>query len=244
MSYTYSNNFIFSGKMKMADLIMFDYRLVLILERFNIKLGFGDKTIDEVCIENEIDTQFFLIITNTFHNKEYFPGQELFKLNPLWLVEYLKNSHRYYLNEKIPYIIDLISQITSSSNQKESKLLTNFFYEYKTELEEHMKYEDEFVFPYIQVLKKFIDKEIDKQSLPNYTIYKFVNHHNNIEEKITDLKNLLIKYFPAPDNTFLLNKLLYELFELEADLNNHTRIEDKILIPLVQTLEETNNLEK
>ena len=49
---------------KMSDLICDNYPMVLVMSRFGIDLGFGEKNIGEVCRQNKIDTQTFLTVVN------------------------------------------------------------------------------------------------------------------------------------------------------------------------------------
>lgn len=58
-----------------------------------------------------------------------------------------------------------------------------------------------------------------------------------MDEKMFDLKNIIIKYLPPNYNQNIGNSLLSNLFMFEKDLKNHARIEDKILIPKVKQLE-------
>lgn len=53
-------------EMKMADAIHRNYLLLPVINRLGIQLGFQDKTIDKVCTENSVDTEFFLTIINAF----------------------------------------------------------------------------------------------------------------------------------------------------------------------------------
>ena len=57
---------------KLSDVILEDPSIVTVLNRFNIFLGVGDKTIRQMCNEKKLNTDFFLIILNTFSNEEYF----------------------------------------------------------------------------------------------------------------------------------------------------------------------------
>jgi regulator of cell morphogenesis and NO signaling len=54
---------------KMAFLLQTNYHLVPVFHRFGFQLGFGNKTVEQLCNENEINTDFFLAIVNTFHNR-------------------------------------------------------------------------------------------------------------------------------------------------------------------------------
>lgn len=49
---------------KMIDLISDDYSLLQVMSRFGLSLGFGDKTVKEVCEQNSVDCQTFLIVVN------------------------------------------------------------------------------------------------------------------------------------------------------------------------------------
>ena len=44
----------------MCDLVCDRYPVLLIMSRFGIALGFGDKTIGEVCLDSGVDTATFL----------------------------------------------------------------------------------------------------------------------------------------------------------------------------------------
>ena len=49
---------------KMGDLICENYALLLVMSRFGISLGFGDKSVQEVCDMNQVDCNTFLIVVN------------------------------------------------------------------------------------------------------------------------------------------------------------------------------------
>ena len=48
----------------MCDLVCDRYPVLQVMSRFGIALGFGDKTIAEVCAENKVDTATFLAVVN------------------------------------------------------------------------------------------------------------------------------------------------------------------------------------
>ena len=49
---------------KMGDLICENYALLQVMSRFGISLGFGDKSVQEVCDMNQVDCNTFLIVVN------------------------------------------------------------------------------------------------------------------------------------------------------------------------------------
>jgi regulator of cell morphogenesis and NO signaling len=122
-------------------------------------------------------------------------------------------------------------------------LALNFFKEYQEEFTRHIDREEKVVYPYIYELEKVIESgkvpEELIQRMEAYSIMDYENEHDNVEEKLFDLKNLIIKYLPAPSNESTSYRILLELFDLEKDLREHARIEDMILVPKVEAMEFT-----
>ena len=88
---------------KMSDLICENYPMVLVMSRFGIDLGFGEKNIGEVCRQNEIDTHTFLTVVNFLTEEETVPTAEVHKdISISSLITYLHNAHDYFLNFRHP----------------------------------------------------------------------------------------------------------------------------------------------
>jgi regulator of cell morphogenesis and NO signaling len=229
---------------RLADIIHTNYLLLPVLNRFDIQLGFGDKTVEELCSEQSINTDFFLVIINSFHDHQYFPLDQLTSFPTTLILEYIRKSHAYYLNFKVPQIEHMINTLCHeaiSEQKKQMRLIEKFFTEYKAELIDHIQEEENEVYPYVLKIdqafrERHIVPEIVKLVREN-SISRYAEKHNNVEDKLFDLKNLLIKYLPPVGNYVLSNTLLTELFRLESDLNDHARIEDKVLFPKIQLIE-------
>jgi len=232
-------------EMKLADVIHHDHGLVAVINRFGIYLGFGDKNIETICNENNINTEFFLTILNTFHDPQYFPKKHLQSFPASLLIDYLAKTHQFYLDEKIPELEELIAKLTQKNQQNKEAfiLLQNFFSEYKNELSSHIQREEKKVYPYIIKLEKGVESGIVDEKLiaemNDYSITDYEEEHENVEEKLYDLKNIVIKYLPSSANEKLVNRFLHEIFSLENDLKDHARIEDMILVPKVEAMEYT-----
>ena len=153
---------------KMIDLISDNYSLLQVMSRFGLSLGFGDKTVKEVCELNGVDCRTFLIL--------------------------------------------------------------KFFDEYTKEVRKHMDYEEKTVFKYVDLL-------IKGDAPKNYQISTFSKHHDQVGEKLTELKNIIIKYCPAKANENLLNAALFDIYACEAGLESHCKVEDYIFVPAILKLE-------
>lgn len=217
--------------MKLADLVLVNYKLLLVLNRFDIHLGFGEKSVEEVCTQQGISTPLFLLVCNVYTFADYLPqADELKSFLLADMIQYLHNSHIYYREDCLPRINDRLMQIVKHINTKPALILQRFYDDYQKEVLKHFAYEEKTVYPYAAAISK-------GEPVKVYSISQFQKHHSNIEEKINDLKNIIIKYLPDTGAPKELNALLFDLFELEDDFCKHTLIEDKILVSLVLELE-------
>ncbi|MEL7586025.1 MAG: hemerythrin domain-containing protein [Prolixibacteraceae bacterium] len=231
---------IFNKDDKMSSLISGNYNLLPVINRFGIKLGFKEKTIGEVCKEQQINTSFFLAIVNTYTDESYFPHSELLSFSPFLIIDYLMTTHQYYINYVLPKIERLLNQVLLSCKEDCSslKMISSFYHKYKTELLLHFQQEDEKVFPYIKEL--YTTRELKD---PGNSLAVFENEHNNVEVKLSDLKNLIIKYLEPNYDLNDMNEFLIALFQFEKDIFDHARIEDKILnVQVLQFEEELKTL--
>jgi len=150
----------------------------------------------------------------------------------LQILNYLRASHIFFLEEKIPRLKKIIEQkYLEYPEDKYSRVIKKFVQDYATEVFEHMHYENTVVFPYVESLLQ------NKKRKSAFHINHFKKHHTNIEEKLVDLKNLLIKHLPPEYDSVVRRRLLIELNELENEINIHDYLENHLLIPLAEYLE-------
>ena len=226
----YTNSF-FTENTKMAELVISNPTLMLTLSRFGIELGFGDHNVKEVCEKANVSPLFFLLICNLYSNPEFIPSKEDIKsVEANAILSYLSESHKYYLKERLPHIESHLQRIVEACPARFGNTINRFFNEYKEEVENHFKYEEEVVFPYIKSL-------CNNALNPNFSIREFESNHSNIEDKLNDLMNILIKYLPA--NIFPKERIeiSLDIMEVTSDLSCHTLVEERVLVPFVEMME-------
>ena len=217
---------------KMSDLICENYPMFLVMSRFGIALGFGEKNIGEVCRQNNVDPCTFLTVVNFLVEDVSAPVTNIDRcLSIASLITYLHNAHSYFLDFRLPHIRRKLTEALEGCPQDVAFVITRFFDEYADEVNKHMSYEEKTVFPYV-------NKLLNGQKDQKYNITIFRKHHDQIEAKITELKNILIKYYPGPGSN-LLNSVLFDVFATEEDLASHSRVEDYLFVPAILALEKT-----
>ncbi|MDR2449297.1 MAG: hemerythrin domain-containing protein [Prevotellaceae bacterium] len=218
----------------MGDLITEHYRMLLLISRFGIALGFGDKNIGEVCRESGVDVTTFLAIVNMLFDEDDACNDVSENISVESLLSYLHNTHDYFLNFRLPAIRAKLYEAIGGEQGNLSHAIMNYFDEYVAEVQKHMMYEEKTVFPYVRSL-------LDGEKKIDYNINVFSRQHDRIEARLTEFKQIIIKYYPVK-STNELNNVLNDIFNCERDLALHNAIEDRLFVPSIMALEKKKDL--
>ena len=217
---------------KMSDLICENYPMVLVMSRFGIALGFGEKNIGEVCRQNGVDPCTFLTVVNFLTEEISAPMTNIDKcLSIEALITYLHNAHAYFLDFRLPAIRRKLIEAVDCALSDVSFAIMRFFDEYAAEVQRHMSYEEQTVFPYVESL-------LSGEKNTAYSIDIFRRQHDQIDIKLRELKNIIIKYYPSGSSNEL-NGVLFDIFNCEHELASHNAVEDELFIPAVERLAAT-----
>ncbi|MBQ7424072.1 MAG: hemerythrin domain-containing protein [Prevotella sp.] len=227
------NQKIYEANDKMISLISDNYGLLESLGRFGINLGFGDKTVSEVCREQGVDSYTFLAVVN-FSINGFRSSEGIERMSVPTLLHYLKASHEYYLDFQLPRIRqDLREALDDNDNL--ARLIMKLYDSYDHEIRQHMKFEEQNVFPYVEGLLR-------GEASSDFDIQTFSKHHGQTTKKLHELKDIIIKYLPSDtERNNRLTSTLYDLYKNEEWLGMHAQIEDHIFIPAIQLLERQLN---
>ena len=214
---------------KMITLIKDNYSVLQALGSFGINLGFGDKTVQETCDYNGVDTYTFLAVVNfTINDFTNFEDDE--QISVPTLLHYLEASHAYYLDFQLPFIRRELEESLGEDDHL-GHLIMRLYDEYAQEIRRHMKYEEKTLFPYVQSL-------LDGKPMSDYNIETFSKHHEQTDKKLREVKLMIIKYLPS--DAHLNNRLtatLYDIYNNEEWLKQHAEVEDHIFAPAIRRLE-------
>ena len=223
-------HFKYASTDKMSDLICGNYNLLLVMSRFGLSLGFGDQTVEQVCDQQGVHTGTFLAVVNFMEDECCIREDYQEKISVEALIDYLRQAHSYFLDFNLPAIRRKLIDAIDCSKDDIAFLILKFYDEYVNEVRAHMEYENQVVFQYVDALLKGRDTQ-------GYNIRIFAARHNQIETKLTELKNIIVKYYPAKTNNNLLNSVLFDIYSCEKDLSSHCRVEDYIFVPLMLDFE-------
>ena len=224
------NNKIYEADDRMIMLIGDNYSLLQSLGSFGISLGFGDKTVRQVCEEQNVDAYTFLAVVN-FTINGFRDIEDLSRLSVPTLLQYLKASHDYFLGFQLPFIRTELTDALDETNNL-ARLIMKLYDEYSRAVTAHMRYEEHNVFPYVEAL-------LEGRKADNYNVDTYSKHHGQETAKLTELKNIIIKYLPGDElRNNKLTATLYDIYNNEEWLRLHCEVEDNIFIPAIRRLEE------
>ena len=186
---------------------------IQIISRFGLEMGVGDQTIAEVCEAHDVHTPTFLSIVNykVFHQRAI-PED----IDVPTLQHYLHNAHTYFLDFRLPRLRNALVEaiMPADPSTKIPGLILRCYDEFVDEIRTHIEHENAGLFD---------EHEHDDQ---------------RITDKLTEIKNLIIKYFPsdsqvrpASEISYQLIGVMSDLWHTEQDFADHCAIEDDILRP-------------
>jgi DNA-binding CsgD family transcriptional regulator len=192
----------------LSELLTEHSELIPVVNRFGIKLGVGEKTIEKICLENDLNIDFILAILNVYLDEEYNPEKDLDAFDVSLIVDYLKRTVENYMQASVPNLEKHFTTFIAMSGgeNEELKLLHKIFYQFKSELSEHLQ----------QGLEQLSD-------YPN--------------ELLHDLKNIIIRHISGNFNQNLAYAVIFSITALEKELHIHNRLLEKVLRPKLKELD-------
>lgn len=214
---------------RMRDLIRDNSLLLMVMNRFGVAMGFGDRTVKELCEEGGVDCPTFLAVANFISRRSVDKAD----VSAAALMVYLRRAHSYFINYNLPLIRrKLIDAIDCSGRDELAMLILKFYDEYVLEVERHMSYENETVFAYV-------DSLLEAKPTEGYSIAEFVRHHHSISARLEELKDIVVRYYPGREDNDKLTTVLFDIITCEQDLTSHCLVEEKLFVPAVSALEKS-----
>ena len=198
---------------KICELMSREEDAIQIISRFGLEMGVGEQTIAEVCEAHGVHTSTFLAIINY---KVFKQDVAIDDIDIPTLQKYLRNAHTYFLDFQLPFLRRSLIEalIPADPSTKIPTLILRCYDEFAEEIRTHIEHENEGVYE---------EHERDDQL---------------ITDKLTEIKNLIIKYYPSSSNTsqtstvtYTLISVMSALWHTEQDFIDHCAIEDEILHP-------------
>lgn len=202
------NNIFLDETSILSEYVSENHLLIPIINRFGIRLGLGDKSVQTICNEYNLNADFFLAVINTYLNEDYFPEKKLQSFDINLIADYLHRTDSYYVNAQLTNIEKHLNAFVSISDptNKQLVLIKPLFYKFKEEL--------------LGRISRGLLGDDEALAL------------------LMDIKNILIKHISGNFNENLCYAVIFSVGSMLTDLEKHNRIRNKILKPMVAELNE------
>lgn len=220
------DNLTYTRHDTLRDIIEDNNQLLIVLNRFEISLGFGDGTVQKVCTDNGVDADTFLAVINFIAGKRW----AQYEISLPTLIGYLRRSHTRFIEYSLPNIKKtLIEGIHEAKMSEIAMVILQFYDKYIEEVKSHMDYEDSVIFAYVENL-------FNGRITDGFKISDFSSSHDHMAAKLDDLKELFIYKYKQKNNE-MINTALLHLILCGKDLIQHCEMENHLLFPMVEKLE-------
>ena len=219
---------------KLCEVIVDEPSVVPVINRFDIVLGVGDRTIKSICKEKGIDTSFFITILNAFIHESFFLENVTGAFNAGDVVDYLRKTNNSYLRNQLPNIERHFAALISRSNSNNNlPLLFNFYREVKTEIERRIDSDNQWFDAIISAEKSNSEVSVAGNAVQAES--------DSIEDKLSDLINMFVIHLRGDYDRNLCHAVLFAVISLEKDICQNNRIRNRVLRPLVDALNSRNS---
>lgn len=219
------------------DIVSSNPLMELVLDRFDISIRPEGISIREKCEEGQLDTDFLLEILRAYDDPSTF-NEDVFRRFSLGsIIDYLKRTHSFYLNRRIPEIEQSMDALLQRYNEAYPLLylFPRYFSEYAFELAGHIQEEEVEVFSLADQLLRRPETVLPAQM--EYAAHHHAHHQeHNLSQDLVLLRKILERHCPEVLNVLPFKILLTQLASFERDLTIHEWIEDRVMWPSMLNL--------
>jgi len=228
-------------KSTVGEIVANDFRTSTVFKNVGIDFCCGGKqSFTDACSEKGINSTE---LANEIKNITSEPINEFMNFknwDPVFLSEYIKNTHHKFVLKNLPDLVFYTQKIANVHGDHHPELVevANLFAKIKEELIQHLKNEEEVLFPAIK--ETFTKGSAHSKKTIVSEITRMFSEHD-FAGGAMDKINVITKSYSVPDDGCNTYKVVFKMLEqFEDDLHTHVHLENNILFP--KALELANKL--
>ncbi|MFT5618805.1 MAG: regulator of cell morphogenesis and NO signaling [Arenicella sp.] len=232
------------ASMKLLDVVNHNYIYASVLRFFGIDFyKYPSAPLCQICQEKGVNFQMLSKHLQLAHKREVGVEDALVNYEADIVIDYLKDGHSKFIRQQLPYMADLIANISPQffDNEGLAKDLKFVFPIFAEDFIHHIYEEEATFFKYVARLH---DASKGKgnwgrlffEMLRN-SISSYAEHHSEEDDEMAGIRQLTNNY-QITESTSVYTKVIYqELQQFERDLKLHAEIENKVLVSKARSLE-------
>lgn len=232
---------ILNPTIKVSEVVTANIRSADIFSKYGIDFCCGGGvSLEKACEKNNIDLGRLMADLEQLGNKTS-AVNDYGKWSPSFLADYIVNTHHVYVREALPVLREYMLKVVRVHADGYPAIVTirDLFFELFDELTAHMEKEELVLFPYIRSMVS-LGQGTQRPGFGSVVnpIRVMRHEHDRAGEIMHQIAALSNGYTP-PEwacNTF--RALFAKLKEFEEDLHIHVHLENNILFPKAESMEQ------
>jgi regulator of cell morphogenesis and NO signaling len=222
-----------------GEIVANDFRAAEIFKNAGIDFCCGGKkNLDEACREVKIDKDNILDQLDSLNDAPIFYSKNYKEWDPGFLSDYIINAHHRFVKKNLPELVFYTQKIAlvHSGHHPELEEVASLFDQINNELLQHLKNEEEVLFPAIKEVVT-INSEKSKKVIVS-EIERMIGEHE-FAGSAMDTINKITDGYKVPEDGCNTYRVAFGLLkQFEDDLHIHVHLENNILFPKALKLAE------
>jgi regulator of cell morphogenesis and NO signaling len=226
-----------------GDIVAGDFRAANVMEQFGIDFCCGGRrSLADACRLASADPAAVVTALNAL------PGQAVDRVDAAhWpidrLIDHIVGTHHAYVRQALPAIAGRLATLREAHGPRHPELacIADVFDQIGAELMQHLLKEERILFPYIRELAARGHQIAETSVMPfrtiAYPIAIMEREHRDASDELGVIRGLTNGYIPPADGCSTYAVCMAEFAEFERDLHRHVHLENNVLFPRAQALE-------
>jgi len=214
----------------LGDIVAGDFRMAAVLSESGLDFCCGGKkTLGQACSEKGINSELIEIKLKEIEAQPVAPGQNFNEWRLDFLCDYIVNTHHTYVKKTLPDLLSYTKKIAEvhGDHHPELKEVAELFSRVAAELTQHLKNEEEVLFPAIKSV--LIAKSPEMVAVIHSEISRMHGEHEFAGGAMDHINEITKGYMVPGDGCNTYHVTFKFMKQFEDDLHIHVHLENNIL---------------
>ena len=224
-------------ELTIGEIVANDFRAASVFKEVGIDFCCGgNTTIQQACNEKKVDQTYIETELKKLQDLPINPSQNFNEWELDFLCDYIVNSHHKYVFKTLPQLVSYTQKIASVHGGKHPELImvANLFEKLNVELLQHLRKEEEVLFP---AIKNAIANNSAEAKAAIIAEIAHMSEEHEFAGWSMDKINEITQGYTLPADACNTYEVTFKLLrQFEDDLHVHVHLENNILYPKALSL--------
>jgi len=220
------------NNLTVGEIVALDFRAASVFKKEGIDFCCGGKkSFRQTCVEKNLDESKLAEEISKLEENPVTAANNYIEWDAVFLCDYIVNTHHKYVLKALPELVFYTGKISDVHGDRhpELKEVSALFLQINNELLQHLKNEEEVLFP---AVREYMSKGSDKDKDTILSEIARLSDEHEFAGGVMDKINVITRGYKVPaDGCNTYNVAFKLLQEFEDDLHIHVHLENNVLFP-------------